>query len=79
MAAPSRESCSLARSRLRDSFHGERRATSQDARYVLGSAQYYCRYRGAVRMRMPQVQLRFEGSLICETADCYLGTPPLQI
>ena len=35
------------------------------------------RYRGAVRTRMPEVQIRFEGYLIRETAGCLLGTPPL--
>jgi hypothetical protein len=33
---------------------------------------------GAVRTRMPKVQIRFEGYLIRETAGCLLGTPPLQ-
>jgi len=51
----------------------ERRATSQDARYV--SLPHSIRYRGAVRTRMPQVQLRFEGYLIRETAGWLLGTP----
>jgi hypothetical protein len=52
----------------------DQRATPQDARYVFGPASI--RYRGAVRTRMPQVQLRFEGYLIRETAGTTLGTPP---
>lgn len=31
---------------------------------------------GAVRTRMPEVQIRFEGYLIRETAGFLLGTPP---
>jgi hypothetical protein len=34
------------------------------------------RYRGAVRTRMPEVQIRFKGYLIRETAGSRLGTPP---
>jgi hypothetical protein len=54
-------------------------AFAQAAQHVSTRTSAPAQYQasGAVRTRVPQVELRFKGYLIRETAGTALGTPPL--